>query len=58
MPNMMMLWNPLEPEGSPGMEHAYPRIPTHALAQFMRLGEVIDDSAHDAPPLAAGLGMC
>lgn len=57
MPNMMLLWNPLEPNGSPGMEHSYPRIPTHALAQFMRLGEVISDSANREPPRAAGLGM-
>lgn len=57
MPNMMLLWNPLEPEGSPGMEHSYPRIPTHALAQFMRLGEVIADSAGREAPRAAGLGM-
>lgn len=57
MPNTMLLWNPLEPEGSPGMEHSYPRIPTHALAQFMRLGEVIGDGARADPPRAAGLGM-
>lgn len=57
MPNMMLLWNPLEPNGTPGMEHSYPRIPTHALAQFMRLGEVIGDSARQAAPRAAGLGM-
>ncbi|CAN7597970.1 alpha/beta fold hydrolase [Devosia sp. LjRoot16] len=57
MPNMMLLWNPLEPEGAPGMEHSYPRIPTHALAQFMRLGEVLESAAQQAPPQAAGLGM-
>jgi hypothetical protein len=57
MPNMMLLWNPLEPQGAPGMEHAYPRIPTHALAQFMRLGEVLQAAAQQAPPRAAGLGM-
>lgn len=57
MPNMMLLWNPLEPQGAPGMEHSYPRIPTHALAQFMRLGEVLQAAAQQAPPQAAGLGM-
>lgn len=57
MPNMMLLWNPLEPDGAPGMEHSYPRIPTHALAQFMRLGEVIEQSARQEAPRAAGLGM-
>jgi hypothetical protein len=57
MPNMMLLWNPLEPEGSPGMKHSYPRIPTHALAQFMRLGTVLEAAATQSPPRAAGLGM-
>lgn len=57
MPNMMLLWNPLEPQGAPGMEHSYPRIPTHALAQFMRLGEVLQAAAQQAPPQATGLGM-
>lgn len=57
MPNMMILWNPLEPNGSPAMDHAYPQIPSHGLAQFMRLGEVIASSARESPPLAAGLGM-
>lgn len=57
MPNMMLLWNPLEPEGAPGMEHSYPRIPTHALAQFMRLGEVLEGAAQRTAPQAGGLGM-
>lgn len=57
MPNMMLLWNPLEPQGAPGMEHAYPRIPTHALAQFMRLGEVLRGAAQKLPPQAGSLGM-
>lgn len=57
MPNMMLLWNPLEPEGAPGMEHSYPRIPTHALAQFVRLGAVLEEGASQLPPRAAGLGM-
>jgi alpha-beta hydrolase superfamily lysophospholipase len=57
MPNMMLAWNPLEPEGAPGMEHSYPRIPTHALAQFMRLGEVLQAAAQRSPPQAMSLGM-
>jgi hypothetical protein len=57
MPNMMLLWNPLEPEGAPGMEHSYPPIPTHALAQFMRLGAMLEGAAQQSPPRAAGLGM-
>lgn len=57
MPNMMLLWNPLEPEGAAGMEHSYPQIPTHALAQFMRLGEVLAGAAEQSAPQAASLGM-
>lgn len=57
MPDMMLPWNPLDPDGAPGMAHSYPRIPTHALAQFMRLGEVIEADARQKPPRAAGLGM-
>lgn len=57
MPNRMLLWNLLEPEGAPGMKHSYPRIPTHALAQFMRLGAVLEEEAAKSRSRAAGLGM-
>ncbi len=39
------------------MKHSYPRIPTHALAQFMRLGAMLEEEAAKSPPRAAGLGM-
>lgn len=57
LPNFMMTWNPLEPMGPPDMDYAYPRVPTHALAQFMRIGEVVADSARTTPPAAQGLGV-
>jgi hypothetical protein len=57
LPSVMFTWNPLEPNGPPGMEYAYPRVPTHALGQFMRLGEIVRDQAREAPPKARGLGL-
>ncbi len=57
LPSVMFTWNPLEPEGPPGMEYAYPRVPTHALGQFMRMGEILLDSAQQAAPAAQGLGL-
>lgn len=57
LPNMMLTWNPLEPMGPPDMDYAYPRVPTRALAQFMRIGEVVADSARKTAPAARGLGV-
>lgn len=57
LPSMMLTWNPLEPMGPPDMDYAYPRVPTRALAQFMRIGEVVADSARKTAPVAQGLGV-
>jgi esterase/lipase len=57
LPNMMFTWNPLEPLGPPDMDYAYPRVPTRALAQFMRIGEIVAASARTTPPAAHGLGV-
>ena len=57
LPNMMIVWNPLEPNGPPEMDYAYPRVASHALGQFMRLGEVLADQARTAMPRAAGLAI-
>jgi pimeloyl-ACP methyl ester carboxylesterase len=57
LPNLMMPWDPQQPLGPEAMDYAYPRYATHALAQFMRLGEILGDSAARSKPLAPGLGM-
>jgi pimeloyl-ACP methyl ester carboxylesterase len=57
LPNLMIPWDPKQPQGPPAMDYAYPRYATHALAQFMRLGDILGASARDKPPLAPGLGM-
>ncbi len=57
LPNVMVPWDPREPMGPPAMDYAYPRYATHALGEFMRLGEILGSSASANAPLAPGLGM-
>lgn len=57
LPNLMVPWDPREPMGAPAMDYAYPRYATQALAQFMRLGEIVGSSARAGAPIAPGLGM-
>lgn len=56
-PNIMVWWNPLEPFPSEEMDYAYPRYATHAVAQIMRLGQAIDDSARREAAKAQNLGL-
>ena len=51
-PNLEMWWNPKLREAQPPT-HGYPRFPTHALAQCLRLGERVRARARDAAPRAA-----
>ncbi|HQZ11971.1 MAG TPA: alpha/beta hydrolase [Devosia sp.] len=57
LPNIMVAWDPLEPEATPGIDYAYPRWATHGLAQFIRLGEVVAEEARHTAPVAPALGM-
>jgi hypothetical protein len=57
LPNVMVPWDPRQPDGPPAMDYAYPRWASHALAEFIRLGEVVGESARASAPLAPGLGM-
>lgn len=57
LPNIMVSWDPQNPEGSPEMDYAYPRFATRALAQFMLIGEVLADLANERRPLAARLSV-
>lgn len=57
MPNMMVWWNPLETERPEEMNYAYARYASHALAQVMRLGRIVDSSARTTMPAAAHNGM-
>lgn len=57
LPNIMMDWDTEDPLGPAEMDYTYPRVATHALAQFMRLGEIVTASAGRTPPLATSLGI-
>ncbi|MGV3576519.1 MAG: alpha/beta hydrolase [Devosia sp.] len=57
LPNVMMSWDPKNPEGLGEMDYAYPRFATRALGQFMLIGEVLADLAEAQPPLAKRLSV-
>lgn len=57
LPNMMISWDPRNPEGSPEMDYAYPRVATRAFAQFMFIGEVTSGLADKEAPLAQRLSV-
>lgn len=57
LPNMMISWDPRNPEGSPEMDYAYPRVATRAFAQFMFIGEVTSGLADREAPLAQKLSV-
>lgn len=57
LPNMMVWWDPKTRDNPPGMTYAYPRFATHGLAQVMRLGAAVMDSASQNPPLGSGIAM-
>jgi hypothetical protein len=39
------------------MDYTYPQSPTHAIAQFMRLAEILVHSASTTAPLGRGPGL-
>ena len=57
LPNMMIVWDPEQPKGPPGMEYAYPQVASRALGQFMRLGEVLAVSAAGTAPSGHAPGL-
>lgn len=57
LPNMMISWDPRNPEGSPDMDYAYPRVATRAIGQFMLIGEVTERLADRKTPLAQKLSV-
>lgn len=57
LPNLMVWWDPRAPYSSPEMDYAYPRFATHALAQIMRLGQIVYIEANVEPPRAAHVGF-
>lgn len=57
LPNTMVWWDPRTRDNPPGMTYAYPRYATHGLAQVMRLGAAVMDSAARTAPRGSGLAM-
>jgi alpha-beta hydrolase superfamily lysophospholipase len=57
MPNQMVWWDPRAPYSSQEMDYAYPRFATHALAQIMRLGEIVSAEADAAGPSTPQIGF-
>jgi hypothetical protein len=54
---MMISWDPRNPEGSPDMDYAYPRVATRAIGQFMLIGDVTEGLAARNAPLAQRLSV-
>lgn len=49
LPNRFMWWDPVK-KAAAGGDNAYPRFPTHAIAQVLRIsGEVLEQAASEAP---------
>lgn len=57
LPNMMMSWDRQNPEGSPEMDYAYPRVATRAFGAFMLIGELTAELADENAPRAKQLGI-
>jgi hypothetical protein len=57
LPNIMVQWDEELVESRPEMDYAYQQVPTWALAQFMRLGELLDERAARFAPLAMTPGL-
>jgi len=57
LPNQMIWWDASDTEGNPAMDYAYPRFATHALAQVMRLGLIVDANASAERPVVRALGV-
>lgn len=57
LPNLMVWWDPRAPYSSPEMDYAYPRFATHALAQIMRLGQIVCLEANAGAPRTPHIGF-
>lgn len=51
LPNRFLWWDPRVRASEPPIT-AYPRFPTHALMQTLRIGDAVDVAARTQPPLA------
>lgn len=56
LPNIFMWWHPWR-KASFGPHYTYPRYPSHALAEVVRLGHYTRDQARQSPPKAGHVVM-
>ena len=54
LPNQFLWWDKNRKMGG-GPKHAYPRLATRTVGQYMRLGELVLRQAHKKPPAASAV---
>jgi hypothetical protein len=54
-PNQFWWWDDALKENTPGPRHTYPRYPSHAMAQIMRLSLSVQRQAQHNPPQTGGI---
>lgn len=54
LPNFFFWWNPRMKERQLPL-HAYPRVPTHALMQCLRIGDDVYNRSRSSPPLSGAV---
>lgn len=56
VPNFFFWWDPRVKERQLPL-HAYPRVPTHALMQCLRIGDDVYENSRSSPPLCGAVTM-
>jgi pimeloyl-ACP methyl ester carboxylesterase len=54
LPNRFLWWDPVK-KAAGGGENAYPRFPTHAIAQVLRISSEVLDQAERSGPACGGV---
>lgn len=57
LPDFYRWWDPVRKAGEGGINHAYPRYSTHAMAQILRLGLAVRQAAYTQPPVAGSIAV-
>jgi hypothetical protein len=54
-PNFFMWWDSDLKDAAPGPRYGYPRYPSHAMAQIMRLSDAVRAHAQQYPPQSSAI---
>lgn len=57
LPNFVLWWNPLENVSPQQLDYAFALPATHALAEIMLLGSMVDEGARTSPPAAQNISV-